>query len=80
MAIRQKRQILAGQSNVRENRFVMCNKDQAICLSVKETQAVEGQDGQASQVNQLEKSNHLSNSLRNDYFGKANVEKSPTSA
>ena len=28
--------MLAGQEDIKFKRFVMCNKDQAICVSVKE--------------------------------------------
>ena len=33
---RMRRQRLAGQDNMKKNRFVMCNKDQSIVVSVHE--------------------------------------------
>lgn len=56
--------MLAGQKKISETRFVMCNKDQAICVGVREPVIAQ------AQINTSRKEKSPTSYIRNDYFGR----------
>ena len=64
-----RRQMLAGQEAIDKKRFVMCNADQSICVSVKESASAKQRREASDELTASAKGN-----LKSDYFGAANVE------
>ena len=67
IAKRSKRQMLAGQEELQRSRFVMCNKDMNICVSVKEPHRE--QQLNSSLPGEDERREPSMPHLQQDYFG-----------
>ena len=66
---RQRRSKLAGQENITKNRYVMCNKDQSLCVSVFEQNRAKLSNNNHTSQTLDQDISMIRNAVQSDYFG-----------